>query len=520
MHKKFLSILIGLFFLTILTMPILAQETADYGFTLVRGTAGYSNGYEANALETAEPKVAYVNYIEKGKKGEVRYGDFTDVELDDYIGKGNEIDVTDGRIEILLKGGGVIRLDRNTRVVFVVLNEESIIIRVWGNNVYVEKGELEVGVKSENKELNLISEEWYLTESTKGFKKFKKWNSKRGEELKQRYLPEEANYGYDYRNYSGYGYGYPYYGGYGWGRYGGYYPYYGGYHPYSSRGYGFRRYGRYGYYPSWTGLAILVGLNILFDWNYGYYGGWYGRYYPYSYGYGYSRYGYRNYNPYSYSNYSNRGYSYNGYSRGQTAIIHKSQLSRGRNTAQSITGNISSSSHRTSFSTVGTINTGSILGSVSSKSASKSILKSTGQILPKRAKITAQERKKILKRAGTHKKKTTFSAMDYLKSRNSVKKDSYGYPSSRKVSANKPIYKPRNSVKKNSYGYPSSRKVSAKKSSSFIGRIYKNISGSNKSVKSPSSKKVSSNSSKSKSSSYSRSASKSGKVKKKNNPKK
>jgi len=130
------------------------------------------------------------------------------------------------------------------------------------------------------------------------------------------------------------------------------------------------------------------------------------------------------------------------------------------------------------------------------------------------------------------------------KSRSSVKKDSYGYPSSRKVSAKKSIYKSRSSVKKDSYGYPSSRKASAnkpskkiipKKSSSFIGRIYKNISGSSKSVKSrssqsssrgTSSKKASSSSSRSKSSSSkaskksssssSRSASKSSKVKKKN----
>ena len=130
------------------------------------------------------------------------------------------------------------------------------------------------------------------------------------------------------------------------------------------------------------------------------------------------------------------------------------------------------------------------------------------------------------------------------KSRNSIRKNSYGYTSSRKVSTKKPIYKSRSSVKKNPYGYTSSRKVSTKKpskkikprkSSSFIGRIYKNISGSNKSVKSrssrsssrgTSSKRVRSSSSKSRSSSSkaskrsssssSRSASKSGKVKKKN----
>ena len=117
-----------------------------------------------------------------------------------------------------------------------------------------------------------------------------------------------------------------------------------------------------------------------------------------------------------------------------------------------------------------------------------------------------------------------------------------------RTGAKKPIYKSRSSVKKDSYGKTSSREVSAnksskiikpKKNSSFIGRIYKNISGSSKSVKSRSSrsssrsssrgttsKKVNSSSSKSRSSSSkasrksssssSRSASKSGKVKKKN----
>jgi hypothetical protein len=154
----------------------------------------------------------------------------------------------------------------------------------------------------------------------------------------------------------------------------------------------------------------------------------------------------------------------------------------------------------------------------------------------------SQERKTVKKKS--EEAGRTGEKKPIYKSRSSVKKDSYGYSSSRKVSANKPIYKSRSSVKKDSYGYSSSRKVSAnkpskkitpKKSSSFIGRIYKNISGSSKSVKSrssqsssrgTSSKKASSSSSKSKSSSSkaskksssssSRSASKSGKVKKKN----
>jgi hypothetical protein len=159
------------------------------------------------------------------------------------------------------------------------------------------------------------------------------------------------------------------------------------------------------------------------------------------------------------------------------------------------------------------------------------------------ARVYLSQERKVVKKKSEDVGRTGEKKPIY-KSRSSVKKDSYGYTSSRKVSAKKPIYKSRSSVKKDSYGYTFSRKVSAnrpskkiipKKSSSFIGRIYKNISGSSKSVKSrssrsssrgTSSKKASSSSSKSRSSSSkaskksssssSRSASKSGKVKKKN----
>jgi hypothetical protein len=68
-------------------------------------------------------------------------------------------------------------------------------------------------------------------------------------------------------------------------------------------------------------------------------------------------------------------------------------------------------------------------------------------------------------------KKTTY------RSRSTVKKGSSGYTPSRKVGTNKP-----------------SKKITTKKSSSFIGRIYKNASGSSRSVKSRSSRSSSSSS--------------------------
>jgi len=151
----------------------------------------------------------------------------------------------------------------------------------------------------------------------------------------------------------------------------------------------------------------------------------------------------------------------------------------------------------------------------------------------------SQEGKTIKKKSGRESKVRERESI--YKSRSSVKKDSYGYTSSQKTSTKKPISKPRSTVKKDSYGYTSSRKVSAKKpsnkikskkSSSFIGRIYKNISSSSKSVKSrslrsssrgTSSKRISSSSksrsssgpSRKSSSSSSRKTVKSGKVKKK-----
>jgi hypothetical protein len=150
-------------------------------------------------------------------------------------------------------------------------------------------------------------------------------------------------------------------------------------------------------------------------------------------------------------------------------------------------------------------------------------------------RVYPSQERKVVKKKSDEVGKTRVKNPTY-KSRSSVKRDSSGSTSSRKVSTKTP-----------------SKKIKPKKNSSFIGRIYKNISGSSKSVKSrssgssssssksvkrsssrsssssssrgTSSRRVSSSSSKSRSSSSkassksssssSRSASKSGKVKKK-----
>ena len=248
MHKKFLSILIGLFLVVSFSMAQSNNETA------------------------AEPVVyAYANYI----KGKVIFGrDRAPVRLNVVIEEGEEIiTMADGRIEILLTGGAIVRLDENTSLKFVVLNERLSMLRVLGKNVYIQKGELDIGVEYPGISLNLAQSQpkWYLTKPKEGFGR---WNSKRDKEFNQGYL-SESEYGYDYRSYGGYGYGrygyYPY-GGYGLRRYGRYYPYY---------------YGRYGCYSSLAEFALFAGLSILFDRNYGYYPGrthFYGQLPYYNYG--------------------------------------------------------------------------------------------------------------------------------------------------------------------------------------------------------------------------------------------
>ena len=339
MYKKILTLAIGLFLTVSFTLAqgtiddykfTLAQGIADYGFTLAQG--------EANAFETTEP-VARINY----REGEVYFQKFEKVELNIIIQEGDAINTTaNGRVEILLKGRGVVRLDRNTRVVFATLTDQMIVLEAWSGNIYVEKGDLEIGIKSSSRSLNLSQSEWYLNKPEKNFKK---WNSKREKEL-----ISEPEYDYDYRGYDGYGYGRyysPYYG-YGFGLYNRYYPYY----------------GYYGYYYPYYGYGF----------------GLFGGYYPYYYGYGY-----RNYNFYGYSS---RGYGYDSYGRGKT-VIRKDQLKR------KIPGNVSSSHFKTSFSAT-TSKSASVSKLTDQISPKNNILKH-GQSLEnkQRTRITTHERKKI-----------------------------------------------------------------------------------------------------------------------------
>jgi len=194
MIKKFFVFLTGLFLVASLSV---AQGTVD------EQTVSESLN---EASTTAEP-VAYINYVE----GKALFVDFQEVELNVILQQGDEINTENGRIEVLLKGGGVIRLDYNTRVVFAALTEKSVMLEIWGGNVYVKKGELEVGIKSVSRSLNLTQAEWYFAEPEKSFEK---WNEERDEELTPRdeYLPEElSRYGYtlnrygSWRHYSPYG---------------------------------------------------------------------------------------------------------------------------------------------------------------------------------------------------------------------------------------------------------------------------------------------------------------------------
>ncbi len=118
------------------------------------------------------------------------------------------------------------------------------------------------------------------------------------------------------------------------------------------------------------------------------------------------------------------------------------------------------------------------------------------------------EKKPIYKSRSTAKKST---AKKSTVKRNTVKKSSSSTTSSRKATTKNPIYKSRttakksnvkrSTVKKGTYGYSSSpkirtnkpsKKITTKKSSSFIGRIYKNSSGTSRSITSRSSRSSSS----------------------------
>jgi hypothetical protein len=164
MHKKIFTVLIGLFLVASLTM---AQGITD---------------------NSSEP-LAYINYVE----GKVLFRDFQKVELNMIIQEGDEINVTDGRVEILLKGGGIIRLDANTRVVFATLADQMIVLEIWSGNIYVKKGEMGIGIKTPDKSFNLSRQDFYLTEPTR---EFKGWNNEREKEL--RAAITEIGYPYPY----------------------------------------------------------------------------------------------------------------------------------------------------------------------------------------------------------------------------------------------------------------------------------------------------------------------------------
>ncbi len=184
MIKNFFVLLIGLFLIASIS---LAQGTAK----------------TTEPAESTEP-VAYINYVE----GKALFRDFQEVGLNMIIQENDEINTINGRVEILLKNDGVIRLDRETRIIFSTLNDRMIVLEIWNGNVYVKKGEFEVGIKTADKSFNMSQPELYLV---KPMKDFDEWNRMRTEELNQ--FVARYNYRpYDYWRFwnSWYWYGYWY----------------------------------------------------------------------------------------------------------------------------------------------------------------------------------------------------------------------------------------------------------------------------------------------------------------------
>ena len=104
MHKKTLALLIGLF----LIAPFLISQ------------------------ETSEP-IAYISCVE----GKVLFQGFEQAELNIPVLERDELTTEKGRVEVDLGNGNFLRLDHDTRVVFAVLEQESILLHIWNGKVYL-----------------------------------------------------------------------------------------------------------------------------------------------------------------------------------------------------------------------------------------------------------------------------------------------------------------------------------------------------------------------------------------------
>jgi len=193
MHKKIFTIFVGLF-LVFAPIVLAAPET------------------------TAEP-AAYISYLE----GNVFFQNFEKATVDMAILQGDELITIKGRVEVYLGNGNFLRLDQNTRVNFIAL-EEKTVLGIWSGSVYLR---INTAIEVQTLHQNFILEtglyridagqKTELYKNPRIVDNFDSWNESRENEINRpatveiRYLPRGL---YDY--YSWHWYRYWHWYGYGW----------------------------------------------------------------------------------------------------------------------------------------------------------------------------------------------------------------------------------------------------------------------------------------------------------------
>lgn len=237
MHKKTLALLIGLF----LIAPFLLSQ------------------------EISKP-IAYISDVE----GEVLFQGFEQAEINIPVIQGDELNTEKGRAEVYLGNGNFLRLDHYTRVVFAILEEESVLLHVWKGNIYlrINTGTIEIQTNHERSSLSTglhLIEAGNKTKIYSGLimieNDFDRFNDRRERTInlssQKRYLPEElTDYEYTLHNHGSWHYDALY--GYVW-------------IPYVRSGWRPYFHGRWVYYPDWGWTWISYEL---FGWTTFHYGRW------------------------------------------------------------------------------------------------------------------------------------------------------------------------------------------------------------------------------------------------------
>ena len=179
--RKTLTLLIGLFLIT----PFLLSQ------------------------ETSKP-IAYISDVE----GDVLFQGFEQAELNIPVFQGDDLNAKKGRAEIYLGNGNFLRLDRNTRVVFAVLEQESVLLHVWKGNIYLRINTGTIEIQTDHKYFSLSNGSHLIRvgKKTKIYSgiimiqdDFDRFNDRRERIIdlssQKRYLPEElADYEYTLHN--------------------------------------------------------------------------------------------------------------------------------------------------------------------------------------------------------------------------------------------------------------------------------------------------------------------------------